>query len=58
MSARARTCRDDTVASASRENALKNKDWGTFARLYNGPAYAQNKYDIKLAEAYQKYDLS
>lgn len=36
-------------------NALKNKDWATFASLYNGPAYAQNKYDIKLAEAYKKH---
>lgn len=36
-------------------NALKNKDWATFARLYNGSAYAKNKYDIKLAEAYKKY---
>lgn len=38
-------------------NALKNKDWTTFARLYNGPGYAQNKYDIKLAEAYNKYSV-
>ena len=35
-------------------NALKSKDWATFARLYNGPAYAQNKYDIALAKAYGK----
>lgn len=38
-------------------NALKNRDWVTFARLYNGPAYAKNKYDIKLAKAYQKHNL-
>lgn len=35
--------------------SLKNKDWATFARLYNGPRYAENKYDVKLAAAYQKY---
>ncbi len=47
------------ISSDSRKiNALKNKDWATFARLYNGPAYAQNKYDVKLAEAYQKHNLS
>lgn len=35
-------------------NALKNKDWKAFARGYNGPAYARNSYDIKLANAYKK----
>ncbi len=34
---------------------LKNKDWARFAKCYNGPAYAQNKYDIKMANAYRKY---
>ncbi len=47
------------ISSDSRKiNALKNRDWATFARLYNGSEYAQNKYDIRLAEAYQKYNLS
>lgn len=31
---------------------LKNRDWAGFARRYNGPGYAQNKYDEKLARAY------
>ncbi|AOA58906.1 N-acetylmuramidase family protein [Acinetobacter larvae] len=35
--------------------ALKNKDWKAFARGYNGPAYAINKYDVKLAAAYKKW---
>lgn len=35
--------------------ALKEKDWTTFARIYNGPNYAQNSYDIRLKEAYNKY---
>lgn len=34
---------------------LRRKDWASFARCYNGPAYAQNKYDLKLASAYQKH---
>ncbi len=35
-------------------NALKNKDWKAFARGYNGIAYANNSYDVKLANAYKK----
>ena len=35
--------------------ALQQKDWASFAKRYNGPAYAQNKYDEKLAAAYKKY---
>ena len=34
---------------------LKNKDWAKFAKCYNGPAFAQNKYDEKLAKSYNKY---
>ena len=32
--------------------ALQKKDWKAFARLYNGPAYAQNRYDEKLSTAF------
>ena len=35
--------------------ALKAKDWANFARGYNGPAYAKNRYDVKLAAAYAKF---
>lgn len=34
---------------------LRDKDWTTFARLYNGPRFAENQYDRKLAAAYSKY---
>lgn len=34
---------------------LKEKNWTAFAKGYNGPAYAENKYDIKMKEAYEKY---
>lgn len=37
--------------------ALQAKDWVVFAKCYNGPAYAQNRYDVKLEAAYQKYSL-
>jgi hypothetical protein len=36
-------------------NALKAKDWAKFARLYNGPEYAKNNYDSKLAAAYASF---
>jgi hypothetical protein len=36
--------------------ALKHRKWSTFARLYNGPAYARNLYDAKLAQAFAKYN--
>lgn len=32
--------------------ALKQRDWVTFARIYNGPEYEVNKYHIKLATAF------
>ena len=35
--------------------ALQKKDWKAFARLYNGPAYAQNGYDEKLSKAYSSF---
>jgi hypothetical protein len=34
---------------------LRRKDWAKFAGLYNGPAYAQNAYDTKLAQAYARH---
>jgi len=33
---------------------LQRKDWAGFASRYNGPAYAQNQYDVKMAEAYAR----
>ena len=38
--------------------ALRNRDWRTFARGYNGPAYARNAYDAKLAKAYARHARS
>lgn len=35
--------------------ALKAKKWAEFARIYNGPAYARNLYDVKLDRAYQRH---
>jgi len=33
---------------------LRAKDWARFAERYNGPAYARNRYDHKLARAYAR----
>ncbi|MHB0819827.1 N-acetylmuramidase domain-containing protein [Stutzerimonas stutzeri] len=35
--------------------ALKARNWKQFARIYNGPAYAKNLYDVKLARAYAQF---
>jgi hypothetical protein len=37
------------------ETALTKRDWAAFARGYNGPGYAQNQYDTRLAAAYRKW---
>jgi len=36
-------------------SALRAQDWSTFARGYNGPAYAKNQYDIRLRGEFQKF---
>ncbi len=36
--------------------ALRAKQWATFTRLYNGAAYKENLYDVKLARAFARYD--
>ena len=33
---------------------LRNRDWKGFAAGYNGPGYSENKYDTKLAQAFQE----
>lgn len=34
---------------------LRDKQWAEFAKRYNGAGYAENQYDSKLKEAYQKH---
>jgi peptidoglycan hydrolase-like protein with peptidoglycan-binding domain len=34
---------------------LRAKDWATFAKNYNGPKYAENKYDVRLRQAYNAF---
>lgn len=40
------------IKSASLDDELIRKDWAGFARGYNGPEYAKNHYDTKLAAAF------
>lgn len=37
------------------DDELRRHDWAGFARGYNGAAYKKNKYDTKLAAAYDKF---
>jgi hypothetical protein len=34
---------------------LRDRRWADFAKAYNGPGYAANQYDVKLAAAYAKF---
>ncbi|CAE6841620.1 hypothetical protein R69746_06951 [Paraburkholderia aspalathi] len=43
------------AADAGLLAALKGRKWAVFAKGYNGPDYARNLYDAKLAQAYLKY---
>lgn len=44
---------DDTL-----RKALDAAKWAAFAKAYNGPAYAQNLYDTRLARAFARYTLT
>ncbi|WP_289138867.1 N-acetylmuramidase family protein [uncultured Pseudomonas sp.] len=35
--------------------ALKARKWSEFAKLYNGPDYQRNLYDVKLQRAYERH---
>lgn len=37
------------------DTPMRSHDWKTFAHGYNGPNYAENRYDEKLDEAFQKF---
>ena len=42
------------VTANNLKDELQRKDWAGFARSYNGPNYAQNHYDTKMADAYAR----
>lgn len=35
--------------------ALAEQNWSEFARLYNGPRFRENRYDIRLKQAFDKF---
>ena len=35
--------------------SLRSKNWAEFSKKYNGPGYAYNRYDAKLAREYANY---
>jgi len=43
------------IKSTGLDKHLRSNNWQAFALGYNGPGYAQNSYDTKLAEAYRKW---
>lgn len=43
------------VMTKGLDDELRRKDWAGFARGYNGPAYAKNRYDTKLQSAYARH---
>lgn len=43
---------------ADLHKALRARKWATFAKIYNGPAYADNLYDAKLARAYARHSAA
>lgn len=43
------------IVKAGLIGTLKQRDWRGFATRYNGPAFARNRYDIKMAEAHARW---
>lgn len=43
------------IISAGLDDEIRRRDWSGFARGYNGPGFAKNKYDTKLATAFAKW---
>jgi peptidoglycan hydrolase-like protein with peptidoglycan-binding domain len=37
------------------DDELRDRRWADFARAYNGPAFRENRYDEKLARAYERH---
>ena len=43
------------IRSSKLDGHLRDRNWASFAKGYNGPGYAKNQYDKKLAAAYGKH---
>jgi hypothetical protein len=45
----------DFVIHEKLDDELRERRWADFARRYNGPGYRVNRYDIKLAQAFERF---
>ena len=43
------------IRTSKLDDELRRRDWTGFARGYNGPAFAANQYDRKMAQAYAEF---
>lgn len=43
------------IVSAKLDGHLRARNWARFAAGYNGPAYAKNRYDVRLAAAFARW---
>lgn len=43
------------IKATKLHTALQKEDWTTFARRYNGPEFAKNRYDTKLKAAFERF---
>ncbi|MBC8718878.1 MULTISPECIES: N-acetylmuramidase family protein [Brucella/Ochrobactrum group] len=46
------------IDKAGLKTELERKDWRSFARRYNGPAFAHNQYHTRLAAAFERWNRS
>ncbi len=46
------------IEKAGLKEALQKRDWRNFARRYNGPAFARNQYDCRMAAAFGRWNRS
>lgn len=43
------------IRASKLDDELRRHDWAAFARGYNGPGYAKNRYDARLAAAFARW---
>lgn len=48
-------CGVNFILAHGLERYLRSQDWAGFAKGYNGPAYQENHYDEKLADAFARF---
>lgn len=49
------SCFLNFIKKSHLDDELREGRWADFARIYNGPSYSQNRYDIRLARSFEKY---